>query len=865
MSSAWARPGPGVSAGVPCKPIACLVGVALCAQAVAEPKKRRRAFGPLLGSGCADLRLGGNRRNVLWFHMRMLGLIGRRQMPGFVCILAGLLAAPQADSTASAETSRAEGLQREDAVAEGAEEVTPKKKTGFPAHWRAGQLAAGLKSGRLLTGQLRCPKSQTRGLVLVHDLGEFVVKGSQNMNRAVDGDIVVIERLTAAQDATAATAVLRHGMITEEDEVQKVMQEGSEALLFGDKPGARIVAIKERSQREIAGTIYAIDQLEDAERVAADSEARKDDVVLVPADERFPRMFLGPEEVKEDVKDKRVAVVISAWPQSSDFPRARWSRELGKIGDLSTETQVILLEHSVKDEPFTEEVLKCLPPANFTVPKEEVEKRLDLRGLCIFSIDPPGCEDVDDALSCVKLDNGNFEVGVHIADVTHYVKPGTELDREAAERSTSVYLVDRRVDMLPRLLTTDICSLRCDGKDRLTFSAIFEMTPEAVVVNTTFAKGVVNSRAALSYKEAQERLDAKSEDEIGQAIQNLAALARKLRAQRFEDGALDLESGELKFELDASSQSPTNVFKYESFFANKLIEEFMLLANRKTAEQISKNFPKLSVLRRHPPPKPEYMQQLVELLEASNIKGFNCETNKNLQQSLEKVENPRDPFFNRLVRILATRCMDEAVYFCTGTLPESHWDHYGLAMHKYTHFTSPIRRYADVLVHRQLSASLGLEEMPRLLRHMQELEDACEHLNYKNRMARYADRASVSFHLYSFFLKSGPVVAEGVVMRVLKEGISVAVEEYGAEGVAELEKMSWGTVLDAQMAYGRPQSKFQGMEINIFSRVIVSIEADTEDQSHRLLKMTFKGMPSQLPDGSQAPMPEVSAELQSAG
>ncbi|CAJ1436049.1 unnamed protein product [Effrenium voratum] len=398
-----ARPGPGVGAGVPCKPIACLVGVALCAQAVAEPKKRRRT---------------------------------RRPQPK--------PAAP-----------------KEDAVAEGAEEVTPKKKTGFPAHWRAGQLAAGLKSGRLLTGQLRCPKSQTRGLVLVHDLGEFVVKGSQNMNRAVDGDIVVIERLTAAQDATAAT-VLRHGMITEEDEVQKVMQEGSEALLFGDKPGARIVAIKERSQREIAGTIYAIDQLEDAERVAADSEARKDDVVLVPADERFPRMFLGPEEVKGDVEDKRVAVVISAWPQSSDFPRARWSRELGKIGDLSTETQVILLEHSVKDEPFTEEVLKCLPPANFTVPKEEVEKRLDLRGLCIFSIDPPGCEDVDDALSCVKLDNGNFEVGerssacsadipqstrsaargareVHIADVTHYVKPGTELDREASPMKTFLH------------------------------------------------------------------------------------------------------------------------------------------------------------------------------------------------------------------------------------------------------------------------------------------------------------------------------------------------------------------------------------------------------------------------------------------
>ncbi|CAK8988417.1 DIS3-like exonuclease 2 (hDIS3L2) [Durusdinium trenchii] len=546
-----------------------------------------------------------------------------------------------------------------------------------------------------------------------------------------------------------------------------------------------------------------------------------------------------------------------------------------------------------------EEVNECLPPADYQIPAEEVAKRTDFRKLCIFSIDPPGCEDVDDALHCYKLANGNFSVGVHIADVTHFVRAGSELDREGAERATSVYLVNRRVDMLPRLLTTDICSLRCDGKDRLCFSVVFEMSPKAKVISASFEKGILRSRAALAYKEAslarrvaepflrsgesprsfapehhelcrfrelpvdvaacgaacwaacgarkiiiqgavrafpraQELLDTKSSDEIGQSIQHLAMLARQLREKRREDGALELEGGEMKFELDTNTQLPTNVFKYESYFANNLIEEFMLLANRTVAEELTRHYPKLSLLRRHPPPKARASSAVGWGAEAYGIKDFSYMTNKKLQSSLNAVEHKDDPFFNRLVREMATRCMEEAVYFCTGSLKPGkksmvtmvhHIQVYIVhgklvsgwvvpaapgsfhpfflsiiespshaftrmfrrsAMEMYTHFTSPIRRYADCVVHRLLSATLGVEKLPGMLQKKKALRWESN--------ARWADRASVEFHLYQFFRKQGAVTVEGVVMRVMYEGISVAVEDYGAEGIAELDAKSWGVL-----------------------------------------------------------------------
>ncbi|CAE7459526.1 RRP44A [Symbiodinium sp. CCMP2592] len=706
----------------------------------------------------------------------------------------------------------------------------------YPAHLRQGQLTSGLQSGQLLVGELRqMLNSRTLGVVYVPDAGEFLISGQNAMNRAVDGDIVIIEKLRASEAKRGRRPELK----------AKALKDGNDVVVMMGKPAAKIVAIKKRSQREVGGTIYSIDALEEKRELLRKTKGvEQDDCLFIPADSRFPDMLV--KAAPEQYEDQRVTVILNTWQQFCPYPRARFSRKLGKTGDVEVETEMILLEFNVKDEPFTEEVLSCLPPEDFAPSAEDFKGRMDFRDVCVFSIDPPGCEDVDDALSCEELDNGNFRIGVHIADVTRFVKPDTELDREGAERSTSVYLVNKRVDMLPKLLTTEICSLRFDGKDHLTFSAVFELTPDAEMVSAQFNKAVIRSRGALSYKEAQERLDsdpADDQSEVTVAIRNLWALAQKLRSNRIEDGALNLESGELKFELDSENQTAVNVFQYETYDTNRLIEEFMLLANRRVAEEISGCWEKTSVLRRHPPPKEESMDDLVTLLDAYGIKDFKHATNKELQKSLDTVDKPDDPFFNRLVRILSTRCMEPARYFCTGDreLEKGEWAHFGLAMDHYTHFTSPIRRYADVLVHRLLAASQGFEEVPTVLRSPQEIKDACEHMNIKHRNAQYADRSSVKLHQYQLFQDRGPTVAEGVIMRVVPEGISVAIEEYGAEGTAKLSGQNWLIILDKQTAYGRPRTKFEGINMKVFDRVVVSIEADLQDLSHRELRFTQLG------------------------
>jgi len=751
--------------------------------------------------------------------------------------------------------------------------VTEKTSEQFPSHLRSNEVAAGLKSGKLVRGELRMAKNSRFIGTVVSDGKAYLVKGSEAMSRACDGDLVILERLTEAQ--AEAQGRRRHKVldgksgvkeVAEAELTQSALQGTGEMASTGENLYGKIVAIEMRSQRELVGSFYPLadpvskqgsgeQQSNMPPRVSV--SLAEGERLFVPSDKRFPYVRVTPPP-KLDFEGLRVAVKVSVWDRMSEWPCGSYARTMGQAGDINVETEMILMELSIKNEPFTEEVLACLPPDDFTPGPEDIKGRQDFRQVCVFSIDPPNCEDVDDALSCELLENGNFRVGVHIADVTHFIHAGTALDREAADRCTSVYLVDRRIDMLPRSLTTDICSLRCDGKDRLTFSSIFELTPEGEIVSSIFCKTVIVSKAALSYKDAQEHLDsdpAADNSEVAQGVRNLSKLAVQMRAKRSEQGALDLSSTELKFELDGESQLPSNVFQYESFSTNKLIEEFMLLANAAVAREISSQLPQFSVLRSHNPPNEEYMTELKGLLTIYGVKTFEWETNKELQKSLDNIVKDDDPFFNKLVRIMSTRCMKEANYIASGAVSPADWYHYGLAMTHYTHFTSPIRRYADVLVHRLLAASQGISSLDEVLRDTTELTAGVERLNYKNNMARKADRASVDFHLYLYFKNTGPVIAEGVVMKVTKDGMQVACEEYGAEGIAKMPSVNWLAIIQKQSVFGRPLSKFEGMKIRIFDRAVVRIEADDQDGTCRGLKMTFLGLPSRLPDGSLAQLP----------
>ncbi|RKO83334.1 hypothetical protein BDK51DRAFT_5378, partial [Blyttiomyces helicus] len=390
------------------------------------------------------------------------------------------------------------------------------------------------------------------------------------------------------------------------------------------------------------------------------------------------------------------------------YPSGHYVRTLGEVGDRATETEVLLLEHDVPFAPFSPQVLSFLPVEGdkWIVLDEHLAGRTDFRHLDVCSIDPPGCTDIDDALHARKLENGNYEVGVHIADVSHFVKPENAMDLEAQRRGTTVYLVDKRIDMLPGLLGTNLCSLRSDI-DRLSFSCIWEITPDADIIDCKYTKSVIRSKASFTYDEAQARLDDPTKkDPVSLGIKALDALAKKLRAKRIKNGALTLASPEVRFKMETDSQDPVDVEMKELKDTNALVEEFMLLANIFVAKKIHASFGESSMLRRHPKPPPSSFEGLQKAVGELGI-TIDATSSKALADSLDKAVD--DPYFNKLIRIMTTRCMMQAQYFCSGTLPEPEFWHYGLATDIYTHFTSPIRRYADLVVHRLLAAAIGYE------------------------------------------------------------------------------------------------------------------------------------------------------------
>lgn len=318
-------------------------------------------------------------------------------------------------------------------------------------------------------------------------------------------------------------------------------------------------------------------------------------------------------------------------------------------------------------------------------------KRVDLRHLAICSVDPPGCTDIDDALHCRRLENGLLEVGVHIADVSHFIRPGNAMDKEAASRATTVYLVDKRIDMVPELLSSNLCSLR-GNVERFAFSCIWELDDEANILNVRFHKSVIESKKAMTYEEAQLIIDDSSQQhEIAESLRNLNRLAKVLKQRRIENGALVLASPEIRFQVDSETHDPIDVEAKKMRDTNSMVEEFMLLANVSVAEKIEQEFPECAMLRRHPEPPQTNFEPLVK---AGRNQGFEIDTSvgRKLALSLDNSVKEDNVYFNTMLRILATRCMMQAVYFISGTLQKAEFNHYGLAAPIYTHFTSPIRR-----------------------------------------------------------------------------------------------------------------------------------------------------------------------------
>lgn len=693
------------------------------------------------------------------------------------------------------------------------ENRAPRGSRVFDEYWPTTQLEAGYKAGTLHKGFFNANAYNfLEGTVRSEALSKpILLQGREAMNRAVDGDVVYVALLPQSEWKGASDAVLEAESAQRNDDARDSDNEDEDVGLEaqpessgGDtQPTGRVVGIARRNWRSY---VAHIDASSVNERALATLGPQT--LFASPVDRKIPRIKIRTRQAQALLGCK-ILVTMDEWKSTSRYPEGHFVRSLGAIESKEAEQESLLLEFDVPYRPFSKSILACLPSEgdHWTVPPKGEQDarslaiwrdRVDMRAENICSIDPPGCQDIDDALHAKRLPNGNIEAGVHIADVSFFVRPDTPMDAEAASRGTTVYLVDRRIDMLPHLLGTNLCSLR-PFVERLAFSTVWELTPSAEVVNVRFFKSVIASKAAFTYEEAQNRKDDLSlNDAITESIRLLNDMAIKLRRGRMEAGALNLASPEVRIHLDsAESSAPIDVEQKEMRETNSLVEEFMLLANTSVARRIYEAYPTTGVLRRHAPPPADNFETLQDILKKRRGMDLDVSSSGALAASLDRCADTRDPAFNTLVRILATRCMLSAEYFCTGSVPRNSFGHFGLAMDMYTHFTSPIRRYADVLAHRQLAAAIQYEPLPSNLYSKHYVDQVLDNVNKRHRLAQMAGRASVEFFVgLAISAKNAEqgvdatkvgqerlLRADAYVVRTFRNGLAVFVNKYGLEGV----------------------------------------------------------------------------------
>ncbi|KXJ84318.1 hypothetical protein RP20_CCG012553 [Aedes albopictus] len=565
----------------------------------------------------------------------------------------------------------------------------------FSAHLTTTQIHEGIKKGELLQGAFFASRDNfLEGNVRVESIEEPVlIQGRLNLNRAVDGDVVAIKLLPKSEWKCPSGVVLVDEQAVDSEAVETADPEFEQKDGEDRVPTATVVGIIKRKWRQYCGIL------------AANPMASSTRHLFIASDRNIPRIRIETRQSAHLITQK-IVVAIDYWPRHSKYPIGHFVRALGGIGEKDTENEVILLEHDVPHGSFSAEIQAQLPKLPWTVDPEEYKKRVDLRDITICSVDPPGCTDIDDALHARRLDNGNIEVGVHIADVTHFIKPGTPLDKEAGLRATTVYLVDKRIDMVPDVLSSNLCSLR-GGEERLAFSCIWELDDGANIINTKFHKSVIKSKAALTYQEAQLIID-----------------------------------------------------------------------------------------------DPTQTNQTAQSLRAAGI----------------------------------------LLHLGTGRRGQHHqhqeYFHYGLASPIYTHFTSPIRRYADVIVHRLLAACIGADATYPALLDKQASSQLCNNLNYRNRMAQYAGRASVALHTHLFF-RDRSEDEEGYILFVKKNAIQVIIPKYGLEGTIYVAgKNNEKLKKDGPTFVYNEETQTQScgaVEFHAFDPITVRLSLDSTNVQHQRL------------------------------
>jgi len=513
-------------------------------------------------------------------------------------------------------------------------------------------------------------------------------------------------------------------------------------------------------------------------------------MIASPRDFRLPRCILNPLTTfseQADLVGQLALLKITGWEPRRKFPTAELLRVLGPQGDAESERDALLYEFQLAEDGYPAEALACLPDSGWQIPADEIARRTDLRHKHLFSVDPPGAMDIDDVLHAVELSPGRYEVGVHIADVGYFIKEGSALDKEAARRATTCYLVDSRVEMLPKLLSQDLCSLH-SNVDRLAFSVFWEMDEGANVVKPPrFERTVIRSVASLTYADAQSIIDDKSkDDEVAQGLRRLSRLAKRLRKKRLHQGALQLDSPDLTFTLDPETGLPTSMELYQMRDTNHMIEEFMLLANVSVGKHIHEAFPDSAMLRQHPAPNEKSFDRLNLLVKQFGF-SFDVSTPLKFQNSVNACVLRDDPTFNQLVRLVALRLMQRASYFSAGSVKsKADFFHFGLATPIYTHFTSPIRRYADQIVHRMLASSLKLEPEGDALRKGKRISEIAKVCNERSFNAKEAERKSQELHTL-LFCRGRNIEEIAYVTQVKANGLELMIPRLGLESFMHVD------------------------------------------------------------------------------
>ncbi len=596
-------------------------------------------------------------------------------------------------------------------------------------------------------------------------------KGKYILNLKIQGTLTGIIDFNQSGNAYVNVEGIEDDIFIHSKNVKDALQ-GDKVMIVtynfkGKKLEGSVVQVLERNKTDFVGTLDYIAHKEFG-FVVADKKIIHTDI------------FVKKENFHGANPGDKVVVKMLGWRKGDKNPEGEIIQVLGAPGEHETEIHSILAEYGLPYH-FPEEVEKEADTIDREIHENEVKKRWDMREVLTFTIDPKDAKDFDDALSIRKLSNGNWEIGVHIADVSHYVTPGSLIDEEAYQRATSVYLVDRVVPMLPEVLSNGVCSLR-PNEDKYTFSAVFEMDEEAQIHKEWFGRTVTHSDRRFTYEEAQERIESETGD-LADEILTLNRLAKIMRSQRIKNGAITFDRSEVRFNLDENNE-PIGVYFKVSKDSNHLIEEFMLLANRKVSEYISltrkgEYTNNTFIYRIHDDPDPAKLEALRDFVSTFGYKMNLANTKKVAESMNALLQGVQGKPEENMIETLAMRSMSKAVY---STNPIGH---YGLGFEYYSHFTSPIRRYPDLIAHRLLQHYLDGGKSPN----RNEIEEKSKHCSAMERLAADAERDSIKFMQVKFMEKHLGEVFEGVISGVAEFGFWVAIPENGAEGLIKLRDL----------------------------------------------------------------------------